>query len=146
MDHYSFLGAANSAFFDEMYNKFLNSPDSIESSWRNFFQGYRFAGEIYTKNDFEKLLPDSFKKEFSVLNLIDAYRNDAQMNGLKFDSHTEEKAVELFAANIMKAGDAFYQNPMDTPFIPTWSRVKSAIPDFLIRLEKAVNEDNMRYI
>ena len=75
MDHYSFLGAANSAFFDEMYNKFLNSPDSIESSWRNFFQGYRFAGEIYTKNDFEKLLPDSFKKEFSVLNLIDAYRN-----------------------------------------------------------------------
>ena len=78
--------------------------------------------------------------------LIDAYRNDAEMNGLKFDSHTEEKTVELFAANIMKAGDAFYQNPMDTPFIPTWSRVKSAIPDFLIRLEKAVNEDNMRYI
>ena len=57
---------------------------------------------------------------------------------IKFDSHTEEKAVELFASNIMKAGDAFYQNPMDTPFIPTWSRVKSAIPDFLIRLEKAV--------
>ena len=81
-----------------------------------------------------------------ALDLIDAYRNDAKMNGLKFDSHTEEKAVELFAANIMKAGDAFYQNPMDTPFIPTWSRVKSAIPDFLIRLEKAVNEDNMRYI
>ena len=80
------------------------------------------------------------------MDLIDAYRNDAKMNGLKFDSHTEEKAVELFAANIMKAGDAFYQNPMDTPFIPTWSRVKSAIPDFLIRLEKAVNEDNMRYI
>ena len=35
-----------------------------------------------------------------------------------------------------------YLNPMDAPFIPTWSRVKSAIPDFLIRLEKAVNEDN----
>ena len=50
------------------------------------------------------------------------------------------------ALSALKAGDAFYQNPMDTPFIPTWSRVKSAIPDFLIRLEKAVNEDNMRYI
>ena len=35
---------------------------------------------------------------------------------------------------------------MDTPFIPTWSRVKSAIPDFLISLEKTVNEDNMRYL
>ena len=78
--------------------------------------------------------------------MIDIYRTDAEMNGLKFDSHTEEKAVELFAINIMKAGEAFYLNPMDTPFIPTWSRVKSAIPDFLVRLEKAVNEDNSHYI
>ena len=68
------------------------------------------------------------------------------MNGLKFDSHTEEKAVELFAINIMKAGEAFYLNPMDTPFIPTWSRVKSAIPDFLDRLQDAVNEDNKQYM
>jgi len=35
---------------------------------------------------------------------------------------------------------------MDTPFIPTWSRVKSAIPDFLDRLQDAVNEDNKQYI
>ena len=35
------------------------------------------------------------------------------MNGLKFDSHTEEKAVELFAMNIMKAGEAFILNPME---------------------------------
>ena len=74
--------------------------------------------------------------------LIDAYRADAEINGLKFDSHTEEKAVELFSSNIIRAGEDFYLNPMDAPFIPTWSRVKSAIPDFLIRLEKAVNEDN----
>ena len=46
----------------------------------------------------------------------------------------------------MKTVDVFYQNSMDIPFIPSWSRVKSAIPDFLIRLEKAVDEDNMRYI
>ena len=45
--------------------------------------------------------------------MIDIYRNDAVMNGLKFDSHTEEKAVELFAINIMKAGEAFILNPMD---------------------------------
>ena len=67
------------------------------------------------------------------------------MNGLQFDSHTEEKAVELFAINIMKAGEAFIQNPMDTPFIPTWSRVKSAIPNFLTRLKETVNEDNKKY-
>ena len=35
--------------------------------------------------------------------MIDIYRSDALMNGLKYDSHMEEKAVELFALNIMKA-------------------------------------------
>ena len=81
----------------------------------------------------------------SALDLIDTYRSDAEMNGLKLDTHTEEKTVELFARNIMKAGEAFILNPMDTPFIPTWSRIKSAIPDFLKRLKEAVNEDNKKY-
>ena len=81
----------------------------------------------------------------SALDLIDIYRTDADINGLKFDSHLEEKAVELFALNIMKAGESFFKNPMDTPFIPTWSRVKSAIPDILTRLKDTVEEDNKKY-
>ena len=81
----------------------------------------------------------------SALDLIDIYRTDADINGLKFDSHSEEKAVELFALNIMKAGESFFKNPMDTPFIPTWSRVKSAIPDILTRLKYTVEEDNKKY-
>ena len=81
----------------------------------------------------------------SALDLIDIYRTDADINGLKFDSHSEEKAVELFALNIMKAGESFFKNPMDTPFIPTWSRVKSAIPDILTKLKDTVEEDNKKY-
>ena len=110
---------------------------------KTFIKKLATQGHSFSKEQFRSLKATYYR---AALDLIDAYRNDAQMNGLKFDSHTEEKAVELFAANIMKAGDAFYQNPMDTPFIPTWSRVKSAIPDFLIRLEKAVNEDNKFYL
>ena len=74
--------------------------------------------------------------------MIDIYRSDAQMNDLNFDSHIEEKTVELFALNIMKAGESFFENPMETPFIPTWNRVLSAIPDFLDRLELSVELDN----
>ena len=70
-----------------------------------------------------------------ALDMIDIYRSDAKMNGLSFDSHVEEKTVELFALNIMKAGDSFFDNPMETPFIPTWRRVLSAIPDFLDRFK-----------
>ena len=81
----------------------------------------------------------------TALDMIDIYRSDALMNGLKYDSHMEEKAVELFALNIMKAGESFFENPMDTPFIPTWNRVKSAIPNFIERLKDTVEKDNLKY-
>ena len=99
-------------------------------------------GNSFSTETFRSLKATYYR---SALDLIDIYRSDAQMNGLKFDSHNEEKAVELFALNIMKAGEHFFKNPMVTPFIPTWSRVKSAIPDFLTRLKKAVEEDNKNY-
>ena len=81
----------------------------------------------------------------SALDMIDIYKSDAVMNGLSFDRHSEEKAVELFAFNIMKAGESFFENPMETPFIPTWSRVNSAIPETLNKLKDAVNKDNEKF-
>jgi len=76
-----------------------------------------------------------------ALDFVETYRNDAIMNGLTLDIHEEEKAVELFAQNIMKAGQSFLDNPMDTPFIPSWNRVISAIPDIFEQLEAAVEAD-----
>ena len=109
---------------------------------KTFIKKLATQGNTFSREKFRSLKATYYR---SALDLIDIYRNDADMNGLKFDSHTEEKAVELFAINIMKAGEAFILNPMDTPFIPTWSRVKSAIPDFLKRLKEVVNEDNKKY-
>ena len=109
---------------------------------KTFIKKLATQGNSFSREKFRSLKATYYR---SALDLIDIYRSDADMNGLKFDSHTEEKAVELFAINIMKAGEAFILNPMDTPFIPTWSRVKSAIPDFLGRLEKVVNDDNKKY-
>lgn len=77
-----------------------------------------------------------------ALDLIDNYSNDAAMNELHVDRHKEESTVELFAQNIMDAGDMYFSNPMETPFMPTWSRVVSAIPDIFSNLHKAVAEDN----
>ncbi len=67
------------------------------------------------------------------------------INGLELDIHKEEKAVELFAENIIKAGNQFLDNPMDTPFIPSWNRVTNAVPDIFERLKDAVEKDNEEY-
>ena len=45
----------------------------------------------------------------------------------------------------MKAGKYFLDNPMETPFIPCWNRVISAIPDILPRLKEAVELDNEEF-
>ena len=96
-------------------------------------------GNIFSLETFRSIKATYYRV---ALDMIDIYRSDSKMNGLSFDSHIEEKAVELFALNIMKAGETFFENPMETPFIPTWNRVLSAIPDFLDRFKSSVELDN----
>ena len=64
------------------------------------------------------------------------------MNAYDIDVHEEDTAVELFAKNIMVAGQVFLDSPMESPNIPTWSRVDTALPGFLDDLRKAVELDN----
>ncbi|HAC34109.1 MAG TPA: glycosyl transferase [Gammaproteobacteria bacterium] len=95
-------------------------------------------GHVLTPETFRSIKATYFR---TALSMVESYRNDALMNGLGFDIHSEELAVELFAANLMDAGEAFLRNPMETPFIPSWNRVQSAIPDILKRLYDAVEAD-----
>ncbi|MEM1176592.1 MAG: glycosyl transferase, partial [Pseudomonadota bacterium] len=80
-----------------------------------------------------------------ALDFVELFRADAEMNGLTFDRHKEEMAVELFAANVMAAGEAFLSNPMDTPFIPPWNRVESAVPGIMHELREAVEQDMQEF-
>jgi len=68
------------------------------------------------------------------------------INGLKIDVHAEEMAVELFAENIIHAGDRFMQAPMEMPFIHSWSRVVAAFPDIYSELIEAVDADNKEFL
>lgn len=80
-----------------------------------------------------------------ALDMVDSYHSDAMINGLNLDIHNEEKAVELFAENIMKAGHHFLENPQETPFIPSWTRVKSALPELGNNFIAAVEQDLKQY-
>ena len=77
MDKYSFLNAAHTDYFTELYDKYLKYPDTVEPSWRAFFQGFDFGLEngtvISSTSDIE--VPDHLKKEFAVVKLIDEYRS-----------------------------------------------------------------------
>jgi glucosyl-3-phosphoglycerate synthase len=68
------------------------------------------------------------------------------MNGLVIDRHAEEKSIEMFAENIIRAGNVFLDNPHETPFIPTWNRVHAADPHFLKDLQIAAREDQAEFL
>ncbi|MCP3911108.1 MAG: glycosyl transferase [Actinomycetia bacterium] len=102
------------------------------------FRKLAVDGEVFTTATFRTLKASYYR---GALDLVDQYHNDAVLNGLGFDRHREEEAVELFARAVMEAGSAFLENPMETPFIASWSRVTSAIPDVFERLIEAVEAD-----
>ena len=70
MDKFSFLGSIHTSMVEEMYNKYIKDPSSVNENWASFFKGYNFANELYSEDD----IPESFSKEFKVINLINSYR------------------------------------------------------------------------
>ena len=75
MDKYSYINNAHPEYIDKMYQQFLEHPESVEESWRTFFEGFQ-----YGQNGMDTPVADTVtpavksQKEFSVINLINAYR------------------------------------------------------------------------
>jgi 2-oxoglutarate dehydrogenase E1 component len=87
MDRYSFLNAAHTQFFADLYDLYTENPDSVEPSWRAFFQGFDFGMETFSREEALaqmsqvaasgedcSLVSAKMQKEFNVLKLIDGYR------------------------------------------------------------------------
>ena len=85
MDRFSFLNAAHTAFFADLYEQYLQNPDSVEPSWRSFFQGFDFAQANYGSEEVAQQIAyvasgdsgeisEKMQKEFNVLKLIEGYR------------------------------------------------------------------------
>jgi glucosyl-3-phosphoglycerate synthase len=96
-------------------------------------------GEIFSMSIFRSLKATYFRE---ALDFVQIYKKDAMMNSYEIDVHEEESAVELFARNIMEAGQTFLDSPMESPNIPTWNRIDTAFPNFLDELKNAIELDN----
>jgi glucosyl-3-phosphoglycerate synthase len=96
-------------------------------------------GQVFSLETFRSLKATYYR---IALDFVERHSNNAVINGLALDRHKEEKAVELFTENIMRVGEVFLQNPMETPFMPSWNRVLSAIPDIFDHIYEAVEVDN----
>jgi 2-oxoglutarate dehydrogenase E1 component len=80
MDKFSYLGNIEIGEIEDLYQRYLTDPDSVEQSWKEFFRGFDFA-RAGSKEAERADSPLSFgegqgvRHEFNVINLINGYRN-----------------------------------------------------------------------
>ncbi len=72
MDKVSYVGNADVSAIDHLYKMYLHDNKSVDIGWQKFFEGFDFA---QTNFDEGGAVPESYQKEFKVINLIDGYRN-----------------------------------------------------------------------
>ncbi|TVP44043.1 MAG: 2-oxoglutarate dehydrogenase E1 component [Mongoliibacter sp.] len=102
MDKYSYIANAHVAYIDELYADYKNNPESIDPSWKTFFDGFEFAitqygedenggakvatkpsdskapnGSLATKGTIMDM--EELPKEIKVRALIHAYRSRAHL-------------------------------------------------------------------
>jgi 2-oxoglutarate dehydrogenase E1 component len=85
MSDFSFINNAHPSFIDNLYKKFKTAPDSVDESWRLFFEGFEFGGNSNGTANFDaatasgKINTDFgeiefTEKEFQVIGMINGYR------------------------------------------------------------------------
>ncbi|MEZ5391689.1 MAG: hypothetical protein R2724_02160 [Bryobacterales bacterium] len=109
---------------------------------KTLFRKLATLGEVFSTERIRTIKATYYR---TALDMIEAYANDAALNGLHFDRHAEEQAVELFTRNVVSAGNYFLENPSDTPFMPSWNRVVSAAPEVLDQMVEAVEADTAEF-
>ncbi len=74
---YSYVSSSDNAYIDGLYADYRRNPDSVDSSWRQFFKGVEFAGQGSALGGevSGNVSPGNLGKEFKVYRLIDAYRS-----------------------------------------------------------------------
>ncbi len=106
---------------------------------RAMFKKLASSGVVLTSAGFRTLEAAFFQ---SALDLIDSYNADASLNGIPYDRQEEEATADVFAHAILRAGGDYLDDPMESPFMPSWSRVDSEMPSLAEDLAKAVEADN----
>ncbi len=111
---------------------------------KSLYRKMATQGEVFTQERIRTIKATYYR---IALDLVDSYHSDAAINGLSYDMHTEGSAIEVFAENIMQAGNEFLdpEQSMATPFMPSWKRVIAAVPNIMDMLLDAVEADRREF-
>jgi 2-oxoglutarate dehydrogenase E1 component len=87
MDKYSYVANAHVSYIDELYESYKKDPQTVDSSWQKFFEGFDFSLQKYGDKNGKTngsasstpLAGTLSEKEIQVRYLIHAYRSRAHL-------------------------------------------------------------------
>lgn len=106
---------------------------------KSVFRTLASEGIVFSDGFFKTLVATYVR---TAQDMLKRYEDDAAINGLIFDRHAESLAVDTFTKGVKKAAEIITEDPLGVPLISSWDRVTSAIPDILVKIREAVEEDN----
>jgi 2-oxoglutarate dehydrogenase E1 component len=72
MEKFAYLGSGDIAAIETIYAQYLKDSNSVGEDWQKFFEGFEFGRANFEAGE---AIPQSVKKEFNVINLINGYRS-----------------------------------------------------------------------
>lgn len=107
MEDNSFLSNLDPQSIDNLYRDYLENPESVDPSWRQFFRGFSFARASYGEAG-----DQLYDAEVKVLNLIDAYRK----RGHLFTRTNPVRTRRKYSPTLDVENFGLTQSDMDTVF------------------------------
>ncbi|PZF74672.1 2-oxoglutarate dehydrogenase E1 component [Taibaiella soli] len=89
MQDFSYVMGSHPAYIESLYSDYVKDPAAVDPEWRKFFEGFDFAyakspsngsnGQTSAATDKTPVSNEQLAKEFSVYNLIRAYRKKGHL-------------------------------------------------------------------
>ena len=108
MDKFSYVGNGDVGAVSAVYEQYQTNPDSVDATWKEFFQGFEFALEQYEGG----ASAQSVEKEFKVFQLIEGYRT----RGHLFTKTNPVRTRRSYTDTISAEYYGFSKQDMDTVF------------------------------
>lgn len=131
MDKYSYIANAHGNYIDELFKSYKEDPESVDESWKKFFEGFEFAQENYGEAGEGAI---TTPKETAVRNLIYSYRSFAHLISDTNPIRERRKHIHKLAPSDFGLSDA----DMNTEF-EVGSEIglgKTSLKNILDRLKK----------
>ncbi len=112
---FTYMHLANIELIEAMHKEFLSDPESVDSSWRHFFEGMEFG--TYQKF---KQAPAAAIADLRVYNLIEAYRKYGHLQA-RFNPIAAEEPPE---AQELKMSTLGFQDDEQEKVFPTFGLLK----------------------